>query len=1265
MPQNGKSTPLESESLNQVFNGIANNAPLGIIVIQNGGVLFVNEELARLIGYSSTELQQMTANDFLQFVSDADKLEASRRIKLAFEGKVKTQLYELQVKDKEGELRWLQVLPRLIAINEKPAILAMVLEATEQKRIEQAYRDLVDNSLQGHLIIQDMSVVFANQAFADISGYTIEELHALTPKEVEAHVHPEYRARVWGRMKDRLAGKPVPSHYQFKAIRKDGKERWVEMYVSLIEYNGKPAVQCTFIDITERQEADIRLQESEARYHGLFDELPLGLYQTTHDGQIIEVNPALIKLLGAKDKDTLLKMNASEFYLNPEDREQWKELLAQEGIVPGHEVQFKRLDGTAIWVLDTFRAIRNEDGTVKYYEGSLQDITERKVAEQALKERERRYRALFENTNDAIFLISLDLKQIEANQRAADMLGYTIDELNKLKVSDLVIESEYEDSLRVQKALLAGERVPIYERTLQKKNGEEFIVETNASLVTDAEGNPLFLQSAMRDITERKQAEEAILESEMKYRTLIETSPDAITVTDLEGKIVMVNRQAIRMYGVKEEQDVIGKSAFIMIAKEDVQRAVENLQKTLQEGVSGTLEYSLLRHDGTTYPAEMNAALLKDADGTPTAFIAVIRDISERKEAEAEYQRLFNSVPVGLFRTTPEGEILDANIALVSMLGYTQKEELLKRKASEFYVDPKARKSWEEHVTKEEVVRRVETQFRRADGKIIWIALNARGIPDSSGKVQFYEGTIEDITERKQAEMELKESEAKKAALLEAIPDLTFICDSDGRILSYKALSDSDLYLPANEFLGKTAREVLPEEVAAKIEKHISIALKTKELQCFEYQLPVQNQMREWEARMVVSGEAEVFVLVRDITERKQAEQTLKESELKYRTLVEQSLQGTVIFQNNRVVFANSQIHEIVGLTREELLALSPNEIWDLIHDEDRELLQQRLRDRFAGKPTPPRYEFRIRLKDGSIRWIEILNHLIEYNKEPALQATMMNITERKQAEQAVVESEQKYRMLVEQSQHGILISSGEPPRIFFANPAYCKMTGYTLEELLTMSPKRVAEMVHPDDRELVISRAIERMKGKAVPNHYEYRMIRKDRTVRWVEVFASLTKYEGEPAIQSLLSDITERKTAEWALRESEEKFRTLVEEISDWVWTFDTKGRFIYSNNAVEDILGFSAGQVLGQTPCDFLRPEDKDRGQQLFDEIIKEKKPIRTLVIEFLHRDGSVIILEAKGRPILNEEGELDGYRGICRDITDRIKMIEQIRALEDRF
>ncbi len=177
--------------------------------------------------------------------------------------------------------------------------------------------------------------------------------------------------------------------------------------------------------------------------------------------------------------------------------------------------------------------------------------------------------------------------------------------------------------------------------------------------------------------------------------------------------------------------------------------------------------------------------------------------------------------------------------------------------------------------------------------------------------------------------------------------------------------------------------------------------------------------------------------------------------------------------------------------------------------------------------------------------------------------------------------------------------------------------------------------------------------------------MVRKDGSILWVEIFANVIEYEGEPAIQAAYSDITERKKAEAALLESEEKFRALVEDLSDWVWELDLKGTITYSNSAVEDILGFSAGQVLGQTPCDFLRQEDIERAQQTFAELIEKRRPIRTLVIQFVHRDHSDVTLEARGSPVFDENGALIGFRGIFRDITDRLKMLEQLRALDERL
>ncbi|MFX1318217.1 MAG: PAS domain-containing protein [Promethearchaeota archaeon] len=1145
MPQDEDITSFNPEVPEEILRTITQKSPVGIIVIQDDKVLFANQELAKLIGTTRKNLEALKPNEFMQFMADADKVEAGQRLKWAQSGEVKTKFYDFRIINKKGKEKWIQILPRSITVNNKPAFLAMVAEVTDQKRIDLAYRELVDHSLQGLLIIQNMRVVFANQAFAEISGYTIDELLELTPKQVQASVHPDYQARVWGRMRDRLEGKPVPSHYQFKGIRKDGEERWVEMYVTLSEFAGKPAIQATFLDITERQKAEAKLKESEVKYRGLFDDLPIGLYRTTVEGNIIDANPALVRLLGAEDKETLLQMNASDFYVDRHERQRFEELLGKEGIVTGHDVQFKRLDGKLIWVHDTFRAFEDELGNIQSYEGSLEDITDRVEAEQARKIRERRYRALFEHTSDAIFIISLDMKHLDANPRATKLLGYPRGELIGMPVEKVVAKGEYEDSKRVLRALLAGDPVPIYERIFVKKTGEEFPVEINASLVTDTEGNPLHIQSVARDITERKRAEQALKESEEKYRKLIETSPDAITVTDLEGKVIMVNQQALQLYGVKKEAELIGVNAFDLISHEDVPKAIENMQITLRDGTSGTLEYTLLKRDGTAYPAELNASLLKDADGNPMAFIGVIRDISDRKEAEARYRHLFDSIPVGLFRTTPDGTILDANPALFEMLGFDSKEPLLKRKASSFYLDPEERRHWEAAVALEDVVTGIQTEFKREDGETIWINLSARAIRNKDDGIEYYEGTLEDITDRKLSEDAVKESEAK------------------------------------------------------------------------------------------------------------------------YRALVDQSLQGIIIIQDDRIVFANPQMKEVVDITREELLDMPPNEFWARIHPDDIQWIQQRLQDRFAGKKVPDRYPIRVISPEGTIQWVEIWVKMIEYQGKPAIQVTLSDVTERMRAEQAIKESEEKYRTLVEQSLFGIVISRGPPLRFFFVNEAFADMMGYTIEALLAMTPKKIQELIHPSDRDLVIQRAEDRLMGKEVPNQYEYRMVKKDGSIVWVAIFADRIEYEGEPAVQAAYMDITERKQAEAALLESEERFRALVEDLSDWVWEMDISGKFVYTNNAVEDIIGFSAGQVLGRTPCDFLHPEDVKRAQNTWAELIERRRPIRTIVIQMVHRDESDVVLEARGRPVFNEAGELLGFRGICRDITDRLKMLEQLRELDERL
>ncbi len=249
---------------------------------------------------------------------------------------------------------------------------------------EEAYRALVEHSLQGLLIFQDGRVVFANQAMADITGYSVAELVALSPEQVRAFVHPEDRETVWRRHLRRMAGEPVLQRYDFRGLRKDGSVCWLEAHASRIEYEGRPAIQAAYVDITNHKLAEESLRASEDRYRSIFDNAVIGIYRTTPDGRILAANPALVRMLGYGSFAELAERNLEEGGFEAGySRTSFKQQIETEGKVTGLESAWTRQDGSTMHVRESATAIRDEAGNIRCYEGTIEDITERKHAEAA------------------------------------------------------------------------------------------------------------------------------------------------------------------------------------------------------------------------------------------------------------------------------------------------------------------------------------------------------------------------------------------------------------------------------------------------------------------------------------------------------------------------------------------------------------------------------------------------------------------------------------------------------------------------------------------------------------------------------------------------------------------------------------------------------------------------------------------------------------------------------------------------------------------
>ena len=260
-----------------------------------------------------------------------------------------------------------------------------------------------------------------------------------------------------------------------------------------------------------------------------------------------------------------------------------------------------------------------------------------------------------------------------------------------------------------------------------------------------------------------------------------------------------------------------------------------------------------------------------------------------------------------------------------------------------------------------------------------------------------------------------------------------------------------------------------------------------------------------------------------------------KAAEKKYRLLAEQSLQGLTVIQNDRYAYVNPSFGRIVGYSVDEILVMSPQEGWDLIHPEDKKYLLSIAEHRRDGKLIPMPYEYRFIRRDGSIRWVQAFSGAIEFEGARAVQVLIIDITEQKEFERNLRESETKYRNLAEQSPQCITIM-GEDKFLYY-NPAFKKLVGYSDDELNLMSANDVWDLVHPEDRSELTIRMRDKISGRPISSHFEYRFVRKSGETRWVESYSSQVDYAGISAVQTVIVDVTERRQTERELRSAKDR--------------------------------------------------------------------------------------------------------------------------------
>jgi PAS domain S-box-containing protein len=977
----------------------------------------------------------------------------------------------------------------------------------------------------------------------------------------------------------------------------------------------------------EKHFAEAQIKEKVQKLQTIYQNAVEGISYVDAEENIVFANKAFADIIGY-EQEQLAGMSLRKIV----DDENWERIenetkRRRQEESSRYEAEFRRRDGTVRNVMISGAPLLDHDGRFAGTVGIVLDITERKKAE---KETESMAKFPAEDP-EPVLRISSDGTFLFANQASQ----------NVLKES----QSKKDRTLIVTLRRHAADALSSNEHSLFEEEHDGRILQFSVVPVA-SEG---YANLYATDITERKQMEKQLKESEEKYRNLVENSQDAIAIVNFKGNVLFANKTAERLtgYTLKEGK---GLNIRVVTPNRYWPKSVAMLLKARIGKPIPYFEYELKRKDGTIVPVETGGQAIFE-DGKPVAIQIITREITERRkteealrQSEEKYRGLFENARDVIVLFDLKGNVTSINKA-AEKYGFNRSgmlgKNMLKFVSKRYW--PKLLKDVAQIALGKTAEGRIEIHTAKGDK----IAEYRSNPIFSDNRVVGIQTILEDITEHKKTEEDLRESEGRYNALIESINDVFFAMDRDFRYTYWNKASERLTGISAKDAIGKSLTEVFPDVEGTEVEQFYQNTLRTNQHQTFvnKYRMGDRDFVFEINAYPTKDG---LSVFVKDISERKKTEETLRESEEKYRNLFESAmdaivtldLKGSITAVNSSVLRFGYEKEDLVG---KNILDFVSKEYWPAVMRDFSKVAQ--------GEPA--KNEVELVVSAGKILVEYHAGAIVKENNVAGVQINMRDVTERKKSEELLRESEERSRGLFESIQDPVGIFVGKEGHLIEYNAAFKKSSGYADEEL---KGKVFLDFVHPDDRAMVLEKYRTEYSEEELPLIYEIRGMNKKGESVPLELSVSTYKQKGKViGIEVIHRDITERKKAEEALRETKEYLGNLLNYANAPVIVWDNEQKISLFNNAFEALTGYKKKSMLGRNIDVLFPPSQKTEILQTIERATQGEK-WQSVEVPILCKNEETRIALWNSANIQDKDGNIVATIAQGQDITER-------KALED--